>query len=74
MSILALAWLLKKPSVGSVIAGARNPEQTKGIVAATDFEMSDALSAELSEITEPLKTALGPNADPWDGTENSRVR
>ncbi len=73
MSVLALAWLLKSSVVGAVIAGARNPDQARGIAAASDFEMGDALYEELCRIAEPLKRALGPNADLWEGSAKNRV-
>jgi aryl-alcohol dehydrogenase-like predicted oxidoreductase len=51
---LAFSWLLSRPTVGSVIAGASNPEQIQQNVAATSW----TLTAE--ELTEIDKLAPGP--------------
>jgi aryl-alcohol dehydrogenase-like predicted oxidoreductase len=74
MPTLALAWLLKHPVVGSVIAGARNPVQARGIAAAADYPLSPELYEELNQLSDPLKQAMGPNADLWEGEANSRIR
>jgi aryl-alcohol dehydrogenase-like predicted oxidoreductase len=39
---IALAWLLRKPTVSSVIIGARNEEQLKQNLVAADFRLTDA--------------------------------
>lgn len=44
MSVLALAWLLRKPVISSVITGASKPEQLKNNLAASGFTIpADAL-------------------------------
>lgn len=44
MSVLALAWILRKPCISSVITGASKPEQLQNNLAASGFEIpSDAL-------------------------------
>lgn len=72
MAQLALAWLLHQPSVTSVIAGARNPQQVEDNAAATDITLSADMLAALDAATAPLKHALGPNLDPWQSGRNSR--
>lgn len=47
---LAFSWLLMRPEVASVIAGATKPEQIKANVAATGWELTDEEMAELDEI------------------------
>jgi aryl-alcohol dehydrogenase-like predicted oxidoreductase len=47
---LAFAWLLAKPEVTSVIAGATNPEQVARNAAAGRFELSSAQVAEVDAI------------------------
>jgi aryl-alcohol dehydrogenase-like predicted oxidoreductase len=47
---LAFAWLLARPSVASVIAGATNPEQIAANVAAGQWQPSAALLAEADRI------------------------
>jgi len=44
---LAFSWLLERPAVASVIAGATSPEQVKSNVAAAGWQLTDA---ELTEI------------------------
>lgn len=72
MAQLSMAWLLAQPGMGSIIVGARNPQQVKDNVAAMKVSLSDETVEELNQITQPLKEALGPNADMWQ-TE-SRIR
>jgi aryl-alcohol dehydrogenase-like predicted oxidoreductase len=47
---LAFAWLLARPSVASVIAGATKPEQIAANVAAGQWQASAALLAEADRI------------------------
>ena len=48
-SQLALAWLLKKAGVSSVITGATKPEQVRENVAAVETELSDDLVKRIEE-------------------------
>ena len=48
---LAFAWLLSKPMVGSVIAGASTPEQVEANVKAAGWTLSPAEIAEIDRIT-----------------------
>ena len=70
----AIAWLFRQPGVATVIAGARSPDQVRRNVAAADAIISDDLSRALTEATEPLKNAMGGNADLWQGGSNARIR
>ena len=47
---LAFAWLLARPAVGSVIAGATTPEQVEANARAYDWELSDRDLAEVDAI------------------------
>ena len=51
---LAVSWLLARPQVASVIAGATKPEQAHANAAAADWELS---SADLDEIDALLEQA-----------------
>ncbi len=51
MSRVALAWLLKKPGVGSVLLGARKVEQLQDNLAALDVELSSETVARLDAAT-----------------------
>jgi myo-inositol catabolism protein IolS len=74
MGDLALAWLLARPGVASVIVGGRQPEQVAANARAAAIELDPVLVARLDALTDPLKDALGPNADPWLPGDRSRVR
>ena len=45
---LAFSWLLRKPTVASVIAGATKPEQVRANAAAANWEFSDAELVEIA--------------------------
>ncbi len=74
MAQLSLAWVINKPAVATVIAGARSPEQIRSNAAAAALELSPDVLAALDEATEPLKAAFGANADLWQSDKNSRMR
>ena len=48
---LAFSWLLSKPVVSSVIAGATKPEQIEANAQAADWQLSDDELAEVDELT-----------------------
>ncbi len=74
MADVALAWLLAKPEVTSVIVGAREPDQVLRNVRGARLELDPDLVAELDDLTKPIKDKLGGNADQWLGAKESRIR
>lgn len=74
MANVALAWVMAQPGVTSVIAGARSPDQVARNVQATALSLAPETIERLNQVTEPVKAALGPNADYWQTAENSRMR
>lgn len=74
MADVALAWLLAKRGVTSVIAGMRTPEQARENARAADLALPPHVIARLTAAAEPLKAALGPNPDMWQETATSRYR
>lgn len=66
MGHVALAWLLCQPAVTSVVAGARSASQSIDNAAAAEIALDESSLESLSRITEPLKQAMGCNADPWE--------
>jgi diketogulonate reductase-like aldo/keto reductase len=50
---IALAWLLGRPGVTSLVIGARNEEQLAANLAAADIELSDDDRARLDEVSAP---------------------
>ncbi len=65
MADVSLAWLMTRPGVVSVIAGARNSDQARRNARAADLELPADVSERLSQATDSLKGILGSNADPW---------
>jgi aryl-alcohol dehydrogenase-like predicted oxidoreductase len=53
---LAFAWLLKRPVVASVIAGATTSEQVSSNVAAAEWRMTDSELAAVNAVAPPVKT------------------
>ena len=74
MSNVALAWVAGQPGVQSVIAGAASPEQLAANCEALDAPLDDATLEALTEATNALDAALGPNPDMWQGADSSRYR
>ena len=52
---LAFSWLLARPAVASVIAGATKPEQVRANAAAAEWHLTDAELAEVDAITAALE-------------------
>lgn len=73
MARLALDWLLQRPGVTSVLVGARSPNQIKENARAADLALAPTTIQELTELTEDLKKALGPNPDMWQSALESRI-
>jgi aryl-alcohol dehydrogenase-like predicted oxidoreductase len=65
MTHASLAWLLARPAVASVIAGARSASQARDNALAADITLPPTLASGLTAATEPVKAHLGPNADFW---------
>jgi len=66
---VALAWLLRKPAVASVIIGARKIEQLEDNIASTTLDLNDAEVKALDEIS-----ALSPEYPGWMVDRQSRDR
>ena len=71
---VALAWLLHKPAVTSVVAGARNPRQIESNLIAGSLSLSEETMQRLDEATDDLKMKLGPDPDMWGTGDDSRYR
>jgi aryl-alcohol dehydrogenase-like predicted oxidoreductase len=52
-SVIALAWLLGRPAVTSVVIGARNEEQLKANLPAATLRLTDEENAKLHEVSAP---------------------
>lgn len=74
MSAVALSWLVQLQGVHSVIAGAASPQQLRANVDALTEPLSDQQIEALTQATDALNEALGPNPDMWQGSGDSRYR
>lgn len=74
MARVAMAWLLARPAVTAVVAGARNGAQVRDNAAAADLQLAPESLVALDAATEPLKHAFGPNLDMWESPDASRIR
>lgn len=74
MATVALAWLLARPGITSIMVGGRNPEQLSRNLAATELALDQATIDELDRITDPLKLHFGINADLWQSGSDSRIQ
>ena len=66
MEELAVGWLKAQKSVGGIIVGTRNAEQSKMLSKLIDINLDPSIVTALSDATEKLKEALGKNIDMWD--------
>lgn len=71
---VALAWLLHKPAVTSVLAGARTPKHIASNVKAGSLKLSEETMQRLDDATETLKQKLGADPDMWQNAQNTRYR
>jgi len=71
---VALAWLLHKPGVTSVLAGARNRDQIHSNATAANLSLSPETIDRLDATTEELKQKFGTDPDMWQSPENTRYR
>jgi len=67
MTEAALAWLLARPAVTSVIAGGRTAEQTRQNARAGDVTLPDEVLTALTDAGEAVKACIGTNCDMWQG-------
>lgn len=65
MGAMSLAWLLRQPGVGAVIAGGRHPAQVRDNVRAAQLVLPDDLLVALDQATLALKKGLGSSPDMW---------
>lgn len=76
MAQVALAWLLHKEGVTTVIAGARSEKQVKSNVLAMTTDLTEEDMKTLDALSADLKAYIGNNLDAWrgnDDVENRRI-
>ncbi len=72
MTQTALAYLLARPAVTSVVCGMRSAKQARQNAEAADIKLSRRVIDRLDEATDPLKAHFGPAMDPWQSKERIR--
>ena len=72
MANVALAWLLNRAGVASVVAGSTTPEHVRENADAADIDLGPTAMERLDTATTELKSAMGSNPDPWQS--DSRYR
>ena len=72
MAAVAVAWLLHRPGVTSVIAGARRLGQIEQTARAADLVLPPEMVDRLTEATSEVKRAMGPNPDMWQSESRFR--
>jgi aryl-alcohol dehydrogenase-like predicted oxidoreductase len=71
---IALAWVLSRPGVASVITGVRGPRQVRENAQAADLQLAADTLERLTRVSGELRDALDDNPDMWQAGENSRYR
>eukprot|EP00040_Diaphanoeca_grandis_P003744 m.25755 g.25755 ORF g.25755 m.25755 type:complete len:377 (-) comp15161_c0_seq1:218-1348(-) len=74
MTNVALAWVMARPNVATVLMGARNAAQLQSNLSCLKLTLSPSVIKELDDVTEVVKSKLGLNLDPYENSENSRIR
>ena len=72
MGRVALAWVRQQAGVTSFLVGARTPEELEGNLPSLSLDLDAATTANLERLTQPIKEAIGDNADMW--MAESRMR
>ena len=72
MGSVALAWVRQQVGVTSFLVGARTPEELEGNLPSLSLDLDAATTANLERLTQPIKEAIGRNADMW--MAESRMR
>lgn len=74
MAQLAIAWLLHRGGVASVLAGSRTMEELRDNLKALDVTLSNDTVNKIDSISSLIKTKMGPNPDLYESGSNSRIR
>jgi aryl-alcohol dehydrogenase-like predicted oxidoreductase len=72
MAEVALAWVLDRAGVTSVVAGSTTPEHVRANATAAAADLDPTITERLDAATEGLRATLGANPDPWQS--DSRYR
>jgi len=72
MAEVALGWVMANRTVACTLVGGRRPDQLLRNIAAAEKPLAPEVVSELNDITQPLRDAMGPNIDLWQGAERAR--
>ena len=72
MATLSLAWVMAQKGVATVLVGSRKPEQLLRNLEAAEVVLSSETLRALDEASRPLRDAMGPSIDLWQGGERRR--
>lgn len=72
MADVALAWLLQRPAVASVLAGARTPEQIQRNARAVELQLPAEAITALDAATDAIKQHFGADPDMWSAESRFR--
>ncbi len=73
MSQLALAWILSRPEITSIIAGIRTIEQLEMNLAGVQYSLLPGVVDRLDRLTQSLRDQLGPSPDYFQSNRDSRI-
>ena len=65
MAAVALAWLRQQAGITSLLVGVRNAEEVRRNLPSLELTLTEDVLKQLSDVTEPVKEALGANLDMW---------
>lgn len=73
MAQLAIAWLLHRPGVASVLAGSRTIAELEDNLKALDVSLAQDVIRRIDGISETIKTKMGANPDLYESEANRRI-
>jgi aryl-alcohol dehydrogenase-like predicted oxidoreductase len=74
ISQLALSWVANQDGIASTLTGIRSREQLDEAATGVSLHLSAQVLRRMTELSEVIKQKLGPNADYFQSTANSRVK
>jgi len=74
MAQIAIAWVLSRPGVTSVVFGASKPEHITRNAAAATAEVPASVLERLTAASDPIRAKIGGNCDLWDSASGGRYR
>lgn len=73
MTQVALAWILSRPAITCIVAGARSAAQLDENLAGVALQLSPEAIARLDALTEPLLHQLGASPDYFQARDHGRI-